>query len=83
MKILLVGPYPPPHGGVSVHVWGIHRRLTEAGVPCRVLDTGHARSWSFNFALLQKLRAWVWVSSIKCQNKHRRKGHSSLSYSAH
>ena len=40
MKILLIGPYPPPHGGISVHVSGIHRQLMAAGIPCRVLDTG-------------------------------------------
>jgi glycosyltransferase involved in cell wall biosynthesis len=39
MKFLLIGPQPPPHGGISVHVAGIERRLTAAGVRCRVLDT--------------------------------------------
>jgi glycogen synthase len=39
MKILLVGPMPPPHGGISVHVSGIHRQLIGAGVECAVLDT--------------------------------------------
>ena len=39
MKILLIGPQPPPHGGISVHVAGIERRLTNAGVRCQVLDT--------------------------------------------
>jgi glycogen synthase len=39
MRILLIGPRPPPHGGISVHVSGIHRRLIAAGVQCVVLDT--------------------------------------------
>ena len=39
MKILLVGPYPPPHGGISVHVAGIYRQSIAAGVKCAVLDT--------------------------------------------
>ena len=39
MKLLLVGPYPPPHGGVSVHVAGLKDRADRAGVPCRVLNT--------------------------------------------
>jgi len=43
MKVLLIGPYPPPHGGISVHVAGIHQQLTASGVPCRVLDTGAVR----------------------------------------
>ncbi len=38
MKVLLVGPYPPPHGGVSVHVAALRRELTGSGVPCRVVN---------------------------------------------
>lgn len=38
LKILLIGPYPPPHGGISVHVLALHRLLTEAGVCTRVLE---------------------------------------------
>jgi glycogen synthase len=60
MKILLIGPHPPPHGGISVHVSELHRGLTAAGVPCRLLDTGGFRSWSFHFALLHySLRGWT------------------------
>lgn len=44
MKVLLIGPVPPPHGGVSVHVMEIHRRLTSYGAPCLVLDPGQVRS---------------------------------------
>ncbi len=39
MKLLLVGPLPPPHGGVSVHVAGAQQALTSADIPCRVLNT--------------------------------------------
>ena len=54
MKILLIGPYPPPHGGVSVHVSGIHLQLIAAGIPCRVLDTGSDRlGMSFGIVLLR------------------------------
>ena len=38
MKLLFVGPYPPPHGGVSVHVRNAHSILSQAGVPCGVLN---------------------------------------------
>lgn len=39
MKLLLVGPYPPPHGGVSVHVAQMQRHAHAQGIPCRVLNT--------------------------------------------
>src|SRR5262249_26234074 len=38
MKVLLIGPYPPPHGGVSVHVAALKSELREAGVTSAVLD---------------------------------------------
>src|SRR5579872_55209 len=60
MKILLIGPLPPPHGGISVHLSEIHRRLAAAGVPCRVLNTSDVRSGSFHFALLlYSLQGWT------------------------
>jgi glycosyltransferase involved in cell wall biosynthesis len=50
MKVLLIGPLPPPHGGISVHVSEIHRQLTAAGITCRVLDMNLVRP-GFGFAL--------------------------------
>ncbi len=38
MKILLVGPYPPPHGGISVHVYELRKQLHMAGIDCRVVN---------------------------------------------
>ncbi|HVR28434.1 MAG TPA: heparinase II/III family protein [Thermoanaerobaculia bacterium] len=43
LKLLLVGPCPPPHGGISVHVATARRLLRAARVPCRVLDSGGHR----------------------------------------
>ncbi|WP_434379878.1 glycosyltransferase family 4 protein [Melittangium boletus] len=40
MKVLLVGDYPPPHGGVAVHVQQLHASLREGGVETVVLDIG-------------------------------------------
>ncbi len=39
MKLLLVGPYPPPHGGVSVHIAQAQRLARSAGIRCHVLNT--------------------------------------------
>lgn len=38
MKLLLVGPFPPPHGGISVHVLTLQRLILESGISCRVLN---------------------------------------------
>ena len=46
-KILLVGDYPPPHGGIAVHVQDLHRALQGAGACVRVLAlAGHGRDRS-------------------------------------
>jgi glycosyltransferase involved in cell wall biosynthesis len=38
MKVLFVGPYPPPHGGISVHVSSAHARMKRAGLQSSVLN---------------------------------------------
>jgi glycosyltransferase involved in cell wall biosynthesis len=40
MRIALVGNWPPPFGGVSVHVRALERALRERGADVRVLDIG-------------------------------------------
>jgi glycosyltransferase involved in cell wall biosynthesis len=40
VKIALVGDYPPPFGGLSVHVRALERALRSRGVEVRVLDIG-------------------------------------------
>jgi glycosyltransferase involved in cell wall biosynthesis len=61
MRILLIGPHPPPHGGISVHVAGIHRQLTAAGVTCRVLDMSLVRpGFGFGWTVLRHaLQGWT------------------------
>jgi glycogen synthase len=40
MRVLLVGDYPPPLGGVAVHVQQLHEYLRGRGVEAVVLDIG-------------------------------------------
>ena len=42
MKVLFVGPYPPPHGGISVHVWSAHELMKRAGQQSSVLNVDPA-----------------------------------------
>ena len=39
-KILIVGDFPPPHGGVAVHVEVLQRAVRSRGGECTVLDIG-------------------------------------------
>jgi len=38
MKILQLGPYPPPHGGVQTHVVALVDFLRQRGIPCDVVN---------------------------------------------
>jgi glycosyltransferase involved in cell wall biosynthesis len=70
LKLVLVGPYPPPHGGISVHVATAQRLLSEAGVDCRVIDVtrpeadagpgrGRRRGWRAGWALAGEVRRYA------------------------
>lgn len=39
-KILLIGDYPPPMGGIAVHVQQLHHAFVRQGLTCKVLDIG-------------------------------------------
>ncbi len=38
MKVLLLGPYPPPHGGVQIHLVALREFLRRSGVASAVID---------------------------------------------
>jgi glycogen(starch) synthase len=38
MRILLLGPYPPPHGGVEMNLVAIRRFLLARQIPCEVIN---------------------------------------------
>lgn len=72
LKLLLVGPSPPPHGGISVHVATAHRLLTRSGARCRVLDAAGRRAGRAgsrpSAALVRLARLWARV------RRHARRG---------
>jgi glycosyltransferase involved in cell wall biosynthesis len=44
MRVLLMGPYPPPHGGVQTNLVAIRRYLLARGIPCEVINLTRYRS---------------------------------------
>ena len=42
MKIDIIGSYPPPYGGISIHIKRLSEHLREKGVACTVYDTSAA-----------------------------------------
>jgi glycosyltransferase involved in cell wall biosynthesis len=43
VRVALVGNWPPPHGGVSVHVAALARTLRARGIDATVIDVGSSR----------------------------------------
>jgi len=36
--VVLLGPFPPPHGGVQTHLAALWRYLRDGGIPCEVIN---------------------------------------------
>jgi glycogen synthase len=53
MNVVLVGPYPPPHGGVQTHLVALQRYLQQQGTTVSVINvarhTGDGRSAGVHF----------------------------------
>jgi glycosyltransferase involved in cell wall biosynthesis len=44
MKVVQLGPYPPPHGGIQTHIVALRQMLLERHIPCTVINlTRHRR----------------------------------------
>ena len=43
MRVLQIGPYSPPHGGIQAHVVALRKFLQENGVTCDVIDVNRFR----------------------------------------
>ena len=72
MRILLIGACPPPHGGISVHVAGIQRRLLASGIPCVILDPSRVGGKiAFARVLLQYVRRG-WIVHVHTNGHNRR-----------
>lgn len=62
MQILLIGPYPPPHGGISVHVAQARRLLKQEGHDCRVLNLHRGSAPSAEYISVRS--AWDLLSIV-------------------
>jgi glycosyltransferase involved in cell wall biosynthesis len=43
MRVVQLGPYPPPHGGVGAHLASIHGFLSRRQIPCAVINLSRYR----------------------------------------
>jgi glycosyltransferase involved in cell wall biosynthesis len=72
MKVLQLGPYPPPHGGVQTNLVAIRELLLRQNVPCAVINiTSHRKAETdevyYPKTALQLLRR---MRSLRCDIVH-------------
>lgn len=63
LKLLLVGPFPPPHGGVSVHVSMLRSLLSKRGIPCSVLNVSRGAPKSDQYVSIRGLWHFILLLS--------------------
>jgi len=59
LKIALVGTYPPPYGGRSIHVQRLKDRLEKEGIKVTVYNLGGGKNASDKNIISTDIRKWV------------------------
>jgi glycosyltransferase involved in cell wall biosynthesis len=59
MKIAILGPYPPPYGGTSVHVQRLKERLEQKGIACVVYDYSGVPKKAAGVVTIRNRPIWV------------------------
>jgi len=58
-KIALIGPYPPPYGGISVHIKRLKEQLEKKGYECLVYDLGRHKPTEGNIIRVKHSKRWL------------------------
>ncbi|QZY55332.1 glycosyltransferase [Crassaminicella profunda] len=69
-KVIIIGPYPPPIGGISVHIARLSRYLRECGFKYTVIDESkEIKNFVIpNYEQVNNLRVWIGKSIFSCKN---------------
>jgi glycosyltransferase involved in cell wall biosynthesis len=59
MKVALVGPYPPPYGGISVAIQRLRALLEAQGVACAVYDTSNVPKQVPGVIPIHRWQYWI------------------------
>ena len=59
-KIALIGPYPPPYGGISIHIQRLKERLEKEGCDCVVYELGRqGKPLEENIIRVKNVKRWL------------------------
>jgi len=59
MKIALIGSYPPPYGGISVHIQRMKEHLQRRGIECIIYDMSGTTKDEDNVVCITNLKKWL------------------------
>ena len=59
MKVVVLGPYPKPYGGISVHIKRLKERLEENNIACTVYDDSGISKKEDGVVAMGSLKRWV------------------------
>jgi len=61
LKIALIGPYPPPYGGIAIHIQRMKNKLEKEGHSCTVYELGrHDKSlYEKNIIRIKSTKRWL------------------------
>ncbi|WP_439603098.1 glycosyltransferase [Devosia sp.] len=63
VRMLLIGPVPPPTGGISVHLSRLSATLTKNGIPHSILD--ESKPQTVGVSNIRKMLPWTYVSTLR------------------
>ena len=70
LKITLIGTYPTPYGGVSVHIQRLQDLLLNIGFQCTVIDFSSSFKNAENVVNARKIRIWRYIQNNSCRIVH-------------
>lgn len=59
IEISLIGPYPPPYGGVSIHIQRLREQLTRQHIKCIVYDTSRVTKEEVGIIAMENMIKWL------------------------
>lgn len=62
-RVLIVGPVPPPTGGISVHLRRLSATLTKSGIPHDVLD--ESKPQTIGVSNVRRMTPWAYVRTFR------------------
>jgi len=74
LKILLVGDFPPPSGGVATHVEELFRAVRARGGQCEVLDIGKGQLPSDGVRPAGGVARSAWTSRTRAATRSASRG---------